>query len=113
MEIMEILLSVFGLIAAFAIFLLIQEPLFMNWLFRKLGLQGDSKLTGAHAMKGRKATIESKFVEEEGEITGIVWIEGERWKAQGSKALLELQKGEEVVVKDVIGLVLEVQSTEK
>lgn len=92
----------FGISVTFVVGLALVAGLFLLWLVTYLvKLRRRGAVSGRASILGGKGTVMDSFTGE-----GQIWLEGEAWAATSK---VPLEKGQEVVVRAMDGLVLEVE----
>ncbi|MFQ6005527.1 MAG: nodulation protein NfeD, partial [Woeseia sp.] len=92
----------FGISVTFVVGLALVAGLFLLWLVTYLvKLRRRGAVSGRASILGGKGTVMDSFTGE-----GQIWLEGEAWAATSK---VPLEKGQEVVVRAMNGLVLEVE----
>jgi len=96
----------FGISLTFVISLAILAALFIVWLMTfVLRLRRRGAVSGRGSIVGGVGTAETAFSGE-----GKIWLEGESWAARSN---VPIEKNQKVIVRSLVGLVLEVEPTRK
>jgi membrane-bound serine protease (ClpP class) len=96
----------FGISLTFVISVAILAALFIVWLATfVLRLRRRGAVSGRASIVGGVGTAEMDFSGE-----GKIWLEGESWTARSN---VPIEKNQKVIVRNLVGLVLEVEPTRK
>jgi len=96
----------FGISLTFVISIAILAALFIVWLVSfVLRLRHRGAVSGRGSIVGGVGTAEMAFTGE-----GKIWLEGESWTARSN---VPIEKDQKVIVRNLVGLILEVEPTRK